>query len=160
MGAHRKAREEIVSPARAFRTALIATASNPLTIASWAAIFAAASTARIAHTTPAAVALLTAIGCRSFAWFAVLSGAIAMVRDRVSHRGLRIADTVSGFGIMGFGCLLGWRAFRNTRSVAGRHISSPAVQPPERPGRCIPVTVTTRPSACRPEEVHDVHDAR
>ncbi len=106
--------EEIVSPARAFRTALIATASNPLTIASWAAIFAAASTARIAHTTPAAVALLLAIGCGSFAWFTALSGAIAIVRRRVGHRGLRIADAVSGVGITGFGGVLGWRAFRNT----------------------------------------------
>jgi threonine/homoserine/homoserine lactone efflux protein len=106
--------EEIVSPARAFRTALIATASNPLTIASWAAIFAAASTARVAHTAPAAVALLVAIGCGSFAWFAALSAAIAIVCRRVGYRGVRIADAVSGLGIMGFGGLLGWRAFRHT----------------------------------------------
>jgi threonine/homoserine/homoserine lactone efflux protein len=107
-------REEIISAGRAFRTALIATASNPLTIVSWAAIFAAASTARIAHTPPAAAALLAAIGCGSFAWFAALSGTIAIVRRRVGQRGLRIADAVSGLGIMGFGGLLGWRAFRHT----------------------------------------------
>ncbi len=107
-------RDEVLSPGRAFRTALIATASNPLTIASWAAIFAAASTARIAHTTSATVALLAAIGCGSFAWFAVLSSAIAIVRRRVGQRGLRIADAVSGLGIMGFGGLLGWRAFRQS----------------------------------------------
>ena len=34
--------DEVASPRRAFATALAATASNPLTIASWAAIFAAA----------------------------------------------------------------------------------------------------------------------
>jgi putative LysE/RhtB family amino acid efflux pump len=34
---------EIATPGRAFRTALAGTASNPLTIASWAAVFAAAS---------------------------------------------------------------------------------------------------------------------
>lgn len=105
--------EETVSPARALLTALIATASNPLTILSWAAVFAAASTARIAHTSPAAVTLLAAIGCGSFTWFAVLSGAVAIVRRRVGQRGLRIADAISGVGIMGFGGLLGWRAARH-----------------------------------------------
>lgn len=106
--------EDTISPARALRTSLIATASNPLTIVSWAAIFAAASTARIAHTTPAAAALLAAISCGSFAWFAILSGTVAVVRRRVGPRGLRIADALSGLGIMGFGSLLGWRAIRHT----------------------------------------------
>jgi threonine/homoserine/homoserine lactone efflux protein len=106
--------QETISPARALRTALIATVSNPLTIVSWAAVFAAASTARIAHTTPTAVALLVGVGCGSFAWFAALSAAVAIVRRRVSPRGLRIVDALSGMGIMGFGGLLGWRAFRHT----------------------------------------------
>lgn len=106
--------EETISPARALRTALIATASNPLTIVFWASVFAAASTARIAHTTPTAAALLAAVGCGSFAWFAVLSGAVAIARRRIGPRGLRIADGLSGLGIMGFGGLLGRRAFRHT----------------------------------------------
>jgi threonine/homoserine/homoserine lactone efflux protein len=106
--------EETISPGRSLRTALIATASNPLTIISWAAIFAAASTARIAHTTPAVATLLAAVGCGSFAWFAALSAAVAIVRRRVGQRGLRIADALSGLGIMGFGGLLGWRAVRHT----------------------------------------------
>ena len=104
---------EIISPGRAFRTALVATASNPLTIVAWGAIFAAVSTARIAHTTPAAAALLAAIGFGSFAWFATLSGAVAVVRRRVGERGLHIADALSGLGIMGFGGVLGWRALRH-----------------------------------------------
>ena len=40
-----EARDEVATPRAAFLTALAATASNPLTIASWAAVFAAASTA-------------------------------------------------------------------------------------------------------------------
>src|SRR4051794_16239832 len=43
-----EAAEEVASPKKAFLTSLGATASNPLTIASWAAIFAAASTASVA----------------------------------------------------------------------------------------------------------------
>ena len=104
---------EIISPGRAFRTAMVATASNPLTIVAWGAIFAAASTARIAHTTPAAATLLAAIGFGSFAWFAALSGAAALVRRRVGERGLCMADALSGLGIMGFGGVLGWRALRH-----------------------------------------------
>ena len=41
---------EVATPRRAFLTSLAGTASNPLTIASWAAIFAAASAAGAAHT--------------------------------------------------------------------------------------------------------------
>src|SRR3954449_8847756 len=40
-----EADEEFATPRRAFATSLAATASNPLTIASWAALFAAASVA-------------------------------------------------------------------------------------------------------------------
>ena len=104
---------EIISPGRAFRTAMVATASNPLTIVAWGAIFAAASTARIVHTTPAAATLLAAIGFGSLAWFAALSGAAALVRRRVGERGLCMADALSGLGIMGFGGVLGWRALRH-----------------------------------------------
>ena len=69
----------------------------------WASVFAAASTARIAHTTPTAAALLAAVGCGSFAWFAALSGAVAIARRRIGLRTLRIADSLSGLGITGFG---------------------------------------------------------
>jgi threonine/homoserine/homoserine lactone efflux protein len=105
--------EETVSAARAVRTAVVATASNPLTILSWAAIFAAASTARVAHTTPAAVLLVAAIGCGSFTWYALLSSAAAIARRRIGPRALRIADALSGLGVIGFGGLLGWRTLRH-----------------------------------------------
>jgi threonine/homoserine/homoserine lactone efflux protein len=110
-----EADEETVTPGRALRTALIATASNPLTIVSWAAIFAAASTAHVAHTTPATAALVTAIGIGSFTWFTLLAGAVSIVRRRVGPRGLRLADAVSGLAITGFGALLGWRTVRTAR---------------------------------------------
>jgi threonine/homoserine/homoserine lactone efflux protein len=105
--------EETVSAARAVRTAVIATASNPLTILSWAAIFAAASTARVAHTTPAAITLVAAIGCGSFTWYALLSAVAAAARRRVGPRALRIADALSGVGVIGFGGVLGWRSLRH-----------------------------------------------
>src|SRR3954449_12233684 len=66
---------EVLRPAAAFRTSLAATASNPTTIASWAAIFSAASVGNVAGSGPPAVALmLLGIGVGSFAWFAILAG--------------------------------------------------------------------------------------
>src|SRR5207302_10511223 len=64
---------EVLAPAAAFRTSVIATASNPMTIASWAAIFSAASVGHVADSTPRAAALLLGVGVGSFLWFATLS---------------------------------------------------------------------------------------
>src|SRR3954454_23969167 len=61
--------EEVSTPRRAFATALAATASNPLTIASWAAIFAAASTAG-AVSGGGAIPLLLGVGLGSMSWMA------------------------------------------------------------------------------------------
>jgi putative LysE/RhtB family amino acid efflux pump len=50
--------EEVGSPRRAFLTSPGATASNPLTIASWAAAFSAASTAALAGSASNAIVLV------------------------------------------------------------------------------------------------------
>src|SRR5215217_5054153 len=59
---------EVSTPRRAFLTSLAGTASNPLTIASWAAIFAAASAAGAARTPGGAVLLVAGVGLGSLAW--------------------------------------------------------------------------------------------
>ena len=98
---------EVATPRRAFRTALAATASNPLTIASWAAIFTAASSAQVASQPLAVVA---GAGIGSFAWFFTLSAITALVRRHIPERGLRLADALSGLGLMFFGTWLGVRS--------------------------------------------------
>jgi threonine/homoserine/homoserine lactone efflux protein len=103
---------EVLRPREAFRTSLAATASNPLTIASWAAIFGAASVGHVADTTGAAVAMLAGVGVGSFAWFAVLSIAAGRLGRRLSDRHLRAVDALSGTGIGAFGGLLAWRTLR------------------------------------------------
>jgi threonine/homoserine/homoserine lactone efflux protein len=103
---------EVASPLRALRTSLAATASNPMTIASWAAIFAAASVAGVARTTGDAVLVLAGVGAGSMAWFAVLSVGMALLRRRIGPRGLRLADGLAGAGLLGFGGLLGWEAIQ------------------------------------------------
>lgn len=101
--------EEVASPRRAFLTSLGATASNPLTIASWAAAFSAASTAALAGSAATAVALVTGVGAGTLTWFTFLSGSLAVARRRVGPRLLAGVDVVSGLAILAFAGLLGWR---------------------------------------------------
>jgi threonine/homoserine/homoserine lactone efflux protein len=100
---------EVASAWAALRTSVVATASNPLTIASWAAIFAAASTARFTDGTSDTVALLVGIGVGSLAWHVVLSVGMRLAGRRIGERGLRIADGLAGLGMIGYGGLLGLR---------------------------------------------------
>jgi putative LysE/RhtB family amino acid efflux pump len=103
---------EVMSTARAWRTALAATASNPLTIASWATAFAAASTASVVGGWYEGAALLAGIGLGSAGWFAVLTGGVALAGRRLGDRSLQAADVVAGVGLVGFGTLLGIRTVR------------------------------------------------
>lgn len=106
--------EEVESAGRALRTALVATASNPLTIASWAAVFTATSAAHLTRTPLDAVALVVGIGFGSMTWFSVLSVVMSLARRRVGPKAIRLVDTASGMGLIGFGGLLGWRAVHPT----------------------------------------------
>ena len=99
---------EVGTPRRAFATALGATASNPLTIASWAAIFTAAGAAGAAE--GAGVALLLAgVGIGSMTWMAILATGVSVARRWVGDRALRAVDGLAGAGLIGFGGLLAWR---------------------------------------------------
>ncbi len=100
--------EEVATPQRAYLTAFVATASNPLTIASWAAIFSAASVAGLA-----AAPLLVGVAIGSGTWFALLAGVSAAAGRRASPRTLRAVDIVAGIGLAGFAGALGIRALRS-----------------------------------------------
>ena len=109
-----ESREELATPRAAFLTALAATASNPLTIASWAAVFAAASTAGAAAAGAGGAALLLAgVGLGSLTWMSFLAAGVALARRRVGPRLLRAVDGVAGAGILGFGGLLAYRTLRD-----------------------------------------------
>ncbi len=106
----------ITSAPRAYLTALSGTAANPLTIASWAAIFAAASAAHISRTTTGAVLLLAGIGLGTASWFTALSTAMTLVRRLAGRRIHQAIDVISGLGLIGFGILLAW----HTTAAASR----------------------------------------
>jgi putative LysE/RhtB family amino acid efflux pump len=107
-----EADEEVARPWRAFVTSLAATASNPMTILSWGAVFAAASTADAASSTGRAAALLAGVGIGSICWFTVLTTLVTLARRRVGDRLLRAVDAGAGIGVLGFAGLLGVRAAR------------------------------------------------
>jgi putative LysE/RhtB family amino acid efflux pump len=106
-----EASEEVATPKRAFATAVAATASNPLTIATWAAIFAAASTASLgaAGTPTAAALLLGGVGLGTLSAFSFLTLLTTLVRSRFGPRLLATVDVVAGTGLLGFAGVLGWR---------------------------------------------------
>ena len=100
---------EVATPRRAFFTSLAATASNPSTIASWAAIFAAATTAGAAAGAGATVAMLGGVALGTATWFSGLCLVLWVVRRRVGPGALRGVDVLAGSGLVAFGGLLGWK---------------------------------------------------
>jgi putative LysE/RhtB family amino acid efflux pump len=100
---------EVATLVAALRTSLAATVSNPLTIASWVAVFAAASTARLTASTGGTVELLAGVGVGSMAWFTVLVLTVLLVGARLGSPGLRLVDGAAGAGLVAFGGLLGLR---------------------------------------------------
>jgi putative LysE/RhtB family amino acid efflux pump len=109
-----EADEEVASPRRAFATSLAATASNPLTIASWAALFAAASVAGATDSPTSAVALLLGVGLGSLTSVSTLAVGVSLTRRWVGARLLRTVDAVAGSGLLGFAGILGYRTFRES----------------------------------------------
>jgi putative LysE/RhtB family amino acid efflux pump len=105
--------EEVVDPKRAFLTGLAATASNPSTIISWAAIFAAASTANVADSGGTAAVLLAGIGIGSFTWFVILSSVSGVIGSRLGERAQGPIDVLSGLGLTCFGAYLGFATLRD-----------------------------------------------
>src|SRR5262245_6948067 len=100
--------DDVAMPRRAFTTAVAGTASNPLTIASWGAIFAAAS----AGADAAAVPLVIGVGLGSLTSVTVLAGAVAAARRALGPRIARGADAIAGIGLIGFGGALAYATAR------------------------------------------------
>lgn len=105
---------EVTTAPAALRTSLLTTASNPLTIASWASIFAAASTAALTPSAATSLSLLAGLGVGSIGWFTVLAGGVALARRRVGDRLIQAVDAVSGAGLVAFGGLLAARTVQDS----------------------------------------------
>jgi putative LysE/RhtB family amino acid efflux pump len=104
--------EEVLRPWPAFRTALVAMASNPQTIAYWAAVFTAASTSDVTSSPARIVAMLAAIAVGTFTWNAAQTGVLVVIGRRLPDHALRVVDGVAAVGIVAFGTLRGAKTLR------------------------------------------------
>ena len=77
------------------------------TIVSWAAVFSAASTARVADTPGTAGALLLGVALGTFTWFSGLSTGPGADPHPGRHGLREVVDAAAGAGLIGFGALLG-----------------------------------------------------
>ena len=102
-----EADDEVATPRRAFATSAAATASNPLTIASWGAVFAAASGVGAAG---GPMLLVAGVGIGSLCWVTLLATGTAAARRALGLRAMRVADAFAGVGLIFFGCALALRA--------------------------------------------------
>jgi threonine/homoserine/homoserine lactone efflux protein len=100
---------EVVGAGASYRTGLVATASNPLTIVSWTAIFGAAATASLLDGAASATALLIGVMLGSGAWFLGLALVAARLGARLGSRVLLGVDVAAGVGLLGFAAVLGVR---------------------------------------------------
>jgi putative LysE/RhtB family amino acid efflux pump len=105
---------EVMSPRAAFRTALLATASNPLTILTWGAVFSGAAVSDIAGDSARAAAFVVGTTLGSLALHLGLAGGMSALGARLGERSLRVIDAVSGVGLMAFGGLLAYRTVTST----------------------------------------------
>jgi len=93
------------TPTKAFVLSLGATAINPATIGSWAAIFAGLGTSGRNLT-----ALVLGVALGSLAWMTLLSAGINLVRHGLGKRGFQLADLTSGVCMLLLAAFLAFRA--------------------------------------------------
>jgi len=106
---------QVQSPAAAYRTSLLATASNPLTILTWAAVFSGAAVSDLAGEPWHAVAFVLGTALGSLAMHLGLAGIMSAVGARLGETSLRVIDIISGVGLILFGAVLGVRTVESTR---------------------------------------------
>jgi threonine/homoserine/homoserine lactone efflux protein len=89
--------------AGAFASTFFLTLTNPMTILSFAAIFAGLGLAGTGGDYVSAVALVLGVFTGSALWWLLLSSATGAFRSRISRRGMRWINGISGVIIAGFG---------------------------------------------------------
>ncbi len=107
---------EVVTPGAAYRTSLLATASNPLTILTWAAVFSGAAVSDVAGDPARAAAFVVGTALGSLVLHLALAGLMSAVGARLGGTALRVIDVVSGAGLVLFGGILATRTLQSTSS--------------------------------------------
>ena len=89
----------------AFLSTFVLTVTNPMTILSFAAVFAALGLGNTGGDYGAAAVLVLGVFVGSALWWLLLSGGVSLLRSRFDARGLQWVNSVSGAVIVGFGVL-------------------------------------------------------
>ena len=89
----------------AYTSTLVLTLTNPITILSFAAVFAGLGTANTSEGYGPAAALVLGVFAGSALWWLLLSSVAGAFRTRVNARALRWVNRISGVVVTGFGLL-------------------------------------------------------
>ncbi len=86
-----------------YASTLALTLTNPMTILSFAAVFAGLGVGAASGDYASAAVLVSGVFLGSALWWLALSAAVSLLRSRVTPRGLRWVNRISGLLILGFG---------------------------------------------------------
>lgn len=90
----------------AYASTLALTLTNPMTILSFAAIFAGVGIADTGEDYNAALTLVAGVFAGSAAWWLLLSGGVSLLRTQITPARLRWINWLSGAILLGFGLLV------------------------------------------------------
>jgi threonine/homoserine/homoserine lactone efflux protein len=86
-----------------FASTFFLTLANPLTILSFAAIFAGLGVASVESSFIPAALMVAGVFCGSAAWWLLLSGGVGLFREKFNARGLLWVNRISGLILAAFG---------------------------------------------------------
>lgn len=96
--------------AASYASTLLLTLTNPMTILSFAGIFAALGVAETSGDFSAAALLVLGVFVGSAAWWLLLSGGVGLLRDKLSSPVLRWTNRLSGVILVVFGAVAVWQS--------------------------------------------------
>ena len=96
--------------AASYASTLLLTLTNPMTILSFAGIFAALGVADTGGDLSAAALLVLGVFIGSAAWWLLLSGGVGLMREKLSSGVLRWTNRLSGGILVAFGIIAVWQA--------------------------------------------------
>jgi threonine/homoserine/homoserine lactone efflux protein len=94
----------------AYGSTLFLTLTNPMTILSFAAVFAGLGIAETGGVYASAVTLVLGVFSGSALWWLLLSSSVSLFRDRFTPQSLVWVNRISGLVVVGFGMFALWGA--------------------------------------------------
>jgi len=88
-----------------YASTFLLTVTNPLTILSFAAIFAGLGLANTSRSYSAALVLVAGVFLGSASWWLLLSGGVGLFRDKFNTQGMLWVNRISGVIITVFGMI-------------------------------------------------------